>query len=257
MVKQHGSSSNCWTIVNKSVYDLTGWISKHPGGPGVIQGMCGIDSSAAFNGKHNGSPTAKASLASYRIGALSGTSSTPKPTTKPTPKPTTSGPTTGYTAAVVKKHNSVSDCWSIVDKNVFDLTSWISKHPGGPGVIQAMCGVDSSAAFNGKHSGSATAKATLVSYKIGPLSGTSSAPALINKLTLAGVQTHNTSANCWSIVSGNIYNLTAWIARHPGGAGVIQGMCGADATAAYAGQHGNDGEISQVLARYLLGALQG
>ncbi len=252
-VKKHSSTSNCWTIVNKSVYDVTSWISKHPGGPGVIQGMCGIDSSAAFNGKHNGSQTAKATLASYRIGAFSGSSS---PTTKPTPKPSTSAPASGYTAAVVKKHGSTGDCWTIVNSSVYDVTAWIAKHPGGPGVIQAMCGVDAGAAFTGKHSGSATAKAALASYKIGALSGTSAPPKVINKLTLAGVQTHNTSANCWSIVNGNIYNLTAWINRHPGGPGVIQGMCGADASAAFTAQHGNGGEAAPELARYLLGPLQ-
>jgi cytochrome b involved in lipid metabolism len=88
---------------------------------------------------------------------------------------------------------------------------------------------------------------------VGKLDGASTPVQVINSLTLAGVQTHNTAANCWTIVNGNIYNVTAWINRHEGGPGVIQGICGIDATTAFLGQHGNQGEPNQALARFLLG----
>lgn len=178
----------------------------------------------------------------------------------PTPTASSTASATSYTAADVKTHASSSDCWSIIDNNAYNLTDWINKHPGGPGVIQSLCGVDGSAAFAAQHSGSQRAADFLASYKVGAVSGgtTPTTPAKpINELTLAGVQTHNTAAACWSIVNGNIYNLTSWISRHPGGAGVIQGMCGIDATAAFTGQHGNQGEPNQTLSSFLLGPVKG
>jgi len=177
----------------------------------------------------------------------------------PTPTNTASTSTTGYTLADVQKHNSSSDCWTAVGGNAYNVTDWIGKHPGGPGVIQGMCGIDASAAFTGQHSGSQRAKDFLAGYRIGKLTGGSSTTPTkpVSTLTLAGVQSHNTAKDCWSIVSGKVYKLTDWISRHPGGPGVIQGMCGIDATAAFNGQHGGASGPKQTLAGYLLGALKG
>lgn len=69
-VKAHNSSASCWTIVNGSVYDVTSWITKHPGGAGAIKGMCGVDGSAAFNGQHGGQARPASELASFKIGVL-------------------------------------------------------------------------------------------------------------------------------------------------------------------------------------------
>jgi cytochrome b involved in lipid metabolism len=52
------------------VYDLTQWIPQHPGGPGVIEGMCGIDGTAAFEGQHQGSNSAASALAQFKLGPL-------------------------------------------------------------------------------------------------------------------------------------------------------------------------------------------
>lgn len=58
-----------------------------------------------------------------------------------------------YTLAQVLTHSSVSSCWSAVNGRVYDLTPWISKHPGGSEAILSMCGKDASSAFNDQHSG--------------------------------------------------------------------------------------------------------
>ncbi|HBW74297.1 MAG TPA: hypothetical protein DEF59_03490 [Candidatus Magasanikbacteria bacterium] len=42
----HNSATSCWTAVNGNVYDLTPWISQHPGGDGAILSMCGLAHSA-------------------------------------------------------------------------------------------------------------------------------------------------------------------------------------------------------------------
>jgi len=69
-VAAHADPSSCWTVVDDTVYDVTRWINRHPGGPDVIEALCGIDASAAFTGQHDAQPKPNAMLDSYRIGAL-------------------------------------------------------------------------------------------------------------------------------------------------------------------------------------------
>lgn len=77
-------------------------------------------------------------------------------------------PTAGtYTKAEVATHNSASSCWSIVGGVVYDLTSWIKKHPGGSQAILSICGKDGIAAFTGKHMGDQKPEAMLATFKIG------------------------------------------------------------------------------------------
>lgn len=69
-VKRHASPSDCWSAVNGKVYNLTGWISRHPGGSQRIIAMCGKDASAAFNAQHGGRKSVAAILSGFRIGSL-------------------------------------------------------------------------------------------------------------------------------------------------------------------------------------------
>jgi cytochrome b involved in lipid metabolism len=74
-------------------------------------------------------------------------------------------------------------------------------------------------------------------------------------LSLELVAQRNTPEACWSVVDGTVYDLTAWIAKHPGGSGRIIGMCGRDATSDFNGQHGGEGGPASFLAEYRLGEL--
>ena len=78
-------------------------------------------------------------------------------------------PSKSYSMAQVRKHKSASNCWSVVGRNVYNLTAWIPKHPGGKGTIVAMCGKNATTSFNGQHKSSSKAKASLARYKIGTL----------------------------------------------------------------------------------------
>jgi cytochrome b involved in lipid metabolism/uncharacterized membrane protein len=82
-------------------------------------------------------------------------------------------------------------------------------------------------------------------------------PAGSNTYTLDQVKGHSTPSDCWSVVAGTVYNLTAWIPRHDGGQAVIKAMCGIDATAAFTGQHGKQGEPNQALKRFAIGTIGG
>jgi cytochrome b involved in lipid metabolism len=69
-VAAHATPSSCWSVVNGSVYDLTAWIDKHPGGAGVIKAMCGKDATSSFQGMHGSSASAKKALVSLMLGVI-------------------------------------------------------------------------------------------------------------------------------------------------------------------------------------------
>ena len=99
---------------------------------------------------------------------------TPTPTTvasTPTPTPTATASATqaGYTMADVKKANSRTKCWSAIDGNVYDLTAWISAHPGGASAITFLCGIDGSNAYRAQHGNQARPAMNLTKYLLGPL----------------------------------------------------------------------------------------
>jgi cytochrome b involved in lipid metabolism len=78
-------------------------------------------------------------------------------------------PATTYTLADVQSHNVATSCWTTINGNVYDLTQWIAKHPGGSRAIIGLCGTDGSQAFNSQHGRNADAVRELVEYRIGVL----------------------------------------------------------------------------------------
>jgi cytochrome b involved in lipid metabolism len=73
--------------------------------------------------------------------------------------------------------------------------------------------------------------------------------------TTQEVASKNSRSACWVIVSGGVYDLTDWIAKHPGGSGAITNLCGADATDAFEGKHGGEARPSAILNGYYLAPL--
>lgn len=80
------------------------------------------------------------------------------------------GAATSYTMADVASHAKRSSCWAAVDGNVYDLTTWIDAHPGGPQRIIALCGTDATAAFTAEHGNQKRPAQVLRQYLLGPLS---------------------------------------------------------------------------------------
>jgi cytochrome b involved in lipid metabolism len=97
---------------------------------------------------------------------------TPVSTTPPTPvteNPSTETPASGYTLADIATHNGRASCWSAINGNVYDLTSWIDRHPGGAQRILSICGKDGSSAFSNQHEGEPKPETMLASFKLGVL----------------------------------------------------------------------------------------
>lgn len=68
-----------------------------------------------------------------------------------------------------------------------------------------------------------------------PKVDTISTPSKTNAYTSTEVAKHAIKNDCWVVINNNIYNLTHYIVRHPGGQGVIVDTCGGDATSAFTG----------------------
>jgi len=76
------------------------------------------------------------------------------------------------TSSDVAKHNTVSDCWLIVNEKVYNVTDYIYLHPADPNTIIDNCGKDATVAFDakgGKGSHSQRAKDALNDYYVGDL----------------------------------------------------------------------------------------
>ncbi|MBI2473626.1 hypothetical protein HYV70_03680 [Candidatus Uhrbacteria bacterium] len=73
-VQAHDLEESCWTSINGSVYDLSTWVSRHPGGAKAIISLCGTDGSERFEQKHGTSTAAQTALVLLKIGTLDSTS---------------------------------------------------------------------------------------------------------------------------------------------------------------------------------------
>ncbi|KIK54136.1 hypothetical protein GYMLUDRAFT_48947 [Collybiopsis luxurians FD-317 M1] len=51
-VAKHRDSSSCWVIIKNEVYDVTDFLSNHPGGPGILLKYAGRDATAAYEPIH-------------------------------------------------------------------------------------------------------------------------------------------------------------------------------------------------------------
>jgi cytochrome b involved in lipid metabolism len=77
---------------------------------------------------------------------------------------------TKLTAQDLSAHNAASDCWVSYQGTVYDLTGFLSRHPGGSETIAPYCGTSSEfeAAFGQKHG---TTKAAMLKT-VGTVKGT-------------------------------------------------------------------------------------
>lgn len=78
-VAKHASENDCWTIINGSVYDITSYIPRHPGGKNILS-ACGTDGTNLFNGEqegqlggkenHRGNAGISRMLENYKLGVI-------------------------------------------------------------------------------------------------------------------------------------------------------------------------------------------
>lgn len=75
-------------------------------------------------------------------------------------------------------------------------------------------------------------------------------------LTLDAVEDNDSAESCWTVIDGVVYDLTDWIAQHPGGEDRIIGLCGTDGTEQFEQQHGGDSRPANQLEEFELGPVE-
>jgi cytochrome b involved in lipid metabolism len=73
-----------------------------------------------------------------------------------------------FTLDEVQKHNTKKDAWTIIENKVYNISSWIPKHPGGEIIMQAL-GKDATQLFLNNTHPSYVRKTILPKYYIGNL----------------------------------------------------------------------------------------
>ena len=85
------------------------------------------------------------------------------------PTSTTKTTTKAITLSEVQAHCTRKEFWTVVDGTVYDLSSYVDQHPGGPMIMNAA-GADASVLFHTYHiRDPVKAKAVLDKFRIGPL----------------------------------------------------------------------------------------
>jgi Cytochrome b5-like Heme/Steroid binding domain/Bacterial Ig-like domain (group 2) len=144
-----------------------------------------------------------------------------------------------YTLADVAKHKTQTDCWIILNTTkVYNVSAYISLHPGGTNAIASLCGADATAAFNAVGH-NATAVALEATYLIGNLVASPIAVTISpTTISLTAGQQHTFVANVsnstmgvkWSATSvGNINQTGQYTAVTPG-TGTVTATSAEDAT---------------------------
>ncbi len=53
---------------------------------------------------------------------------------------------TSYSLSEVAMHNSATNCWLVIEQNVYNVTDFIPQHPGGEEILKG-CGKDATSLF--------------------------------------------------------------------------------------------------------------
>mmetsp|Transcript_16856 Transcript_16856/g.27833 ORF Transcript_16856/g.27833 Transcript_16856/m.27833 type:complete len:615 (-) Transcript_16856:1112-2956(-) len=73
--------------------------------------------------------------------------------------------------------------------------------------------------------------------------------------TLKQLETHSSKYSCWLVISGKVYDVTSFLARHPGGAIIILKYAGRDATSPFF-HRGHSLTAIEMLDEFLIGTCE-
>jgi salicylate hydroxylase len=75
----------------------------------------------------------------------------------------------GVTAAELAEHASFEDAWVVIAGQVYDISEWKNRHPGGPFIARLYAGKDATAGFGQFHS--RAAQRHMKNFLVGPFVG--------------------------------------------------------------------------------------
>lgn len=91
---------------------------------------------------------------------------TAKPTTETPITQESESTMTGYSIEEVAAHATQPDCWTVINDNVYNITSAFGKHPWWDEKLSWLCGIEWTAKFNAQHWDNEKAKWRLSTLKI-------------------------------------------------------------------------------------------
>jgi cytochrome b involved in lipid metabolism len=267
-VAAHNSSADCWIIVSGNVYSVASYISMHPGGRTAIINQCGGDATTAFTtrgGTGSHSSSAWSLLNTFLIGGISTTVTPPvtQPITTPVTTPVITTQSFNLTTTVSGTGGgAVASSPSGVNCGTTCVTSYAK------GTLVTLTAIPSSGStftgWTGYCSGTGTCTIAMNQSTTGGATFTQTvavptpAPTTSSGYTTGEVAAHNSSADCWIIVSGNVYSVASYISMHPGGRMAIINQCGKNATTAFQTRGGTGSHSSSawsLLNTFLIGTV--
>ncbi len=219
-VQQHGSSSDCWSVIYDTVYDFTEYGSSHTygGGPDRVWSSCGVDYTDDFDRVHGDSIHYLQWDGIVEIGALSLTEPSPTeaptlappPTDVPTPAPQTVEPTSASTTPEPSPSPATG---------TNTATQPTPQPVTTPETTQAPIIPDTTAS-----------PPTIAS--------TTSKPETKPEISMDELSNHDNPEDCWVLFYDQVYDLTEYAYRHPTvGEAAIHPYCGINGTDAFANVH--------------------
>jgi L-lactate dehydrogenase (cytochrome) len=74
-----------------------------------------------------------------------------------------------WSLSEVAKHNTAESCWIVINNSVYDLTDFLSAHPGGPEIILKYAGKDATIVYEPIHPPNALTDNLPPSKRLGPV----------------------------------------------------------------------------------------
>lgn len=140
---KHYTYDNCWVKYENQVYDITHWVSKHPGGSSPFTNICGTTSfEPLFKAQHprkdlintmvvDSETNSTPSIQKYitYLGDYYGLNIPERPT---------------INQIELKQHDNINDCWIVYENNVYDITTFAQSSANNnnflSGTLRNICG---------------------------------------------------------------------------------------------------------------------
>lgn len=242
----HSSAKDLWLIIHDKVYDCTSFRIDHPGGERALIDYAGRDATEAFDSIGHSNNAVKM-LKDMLVGELPEAERTSGKASKAAKAGEVGGDIIASLpirtlAEVAKMDGSDAvdgEMWIVIRNIVYDVTKFWKMHPGGPKAIKDLAGKDATVEFD-KVGHTTNAMSLLTKYYKAKL------PASEEKdwsketaqqmplYTLEEVAKHCKEGDYWMVIDNRVYDVTNFIASHPGGREPLTHNAGLDATDQFA-----------------------
>jgi len=253
-VATHKTENDAWIALGNKVYDITSLLKvvRPPGDPilSALPSLLGRECTGKIN------PFEATLLSPYEIGAVKHL------------KFDDSRPWKEYTLTEVAQHSGLDDCWVVVNEVVYDVTSYVDRHPGGVVKFEVNGGKDISEKFIGAHKlKNVLPPMELKKLAIGQVRRIELKDHEGNQLTersipdkwytMTEVAEKKLPGPCWVVVNDIVYDVTDYVDIHPGGRMKFEVNGGTDISEKFIGAHRNKFDLPpKVLRKFAIGRVR-